>query len=106
MRIALAQMKNAGTIKENLDKNFASVLQRILVEQCSSQAKAVIQAQGFQAVGESFQELGQITGDEILKTPEVKSQLNAVVKHIDLNKIVTTFLTPELFNKLGVIRGQ
>ena len=103
----LKQYSNVSeTQKENLDKNFASVLQRILVEQCSSQAKAVIQAQGFQAVGESFQELGQITGDEILKTPEVKSQLNAVVKHIDLNKIVTTFLTPELFNKLGVIRGQ
>jgi hypothetical protein len=40
------------------------------VEQCSAQTKAVIQAEGLQAVGDSFQELGQITGEEILKNPE------------------------------------
>jgi hypothetical protein len=79
-------------------------LQRILTEQCSAQTQAVIKAEGFQAVGESFQELGSITGEEILKTPEVKDQLKGVVRYIDLNKLVTTFLTPELFNKLGVIR--
>lgn len=32
--------------------NMAQVLQRILVEQCSAQTKAVIQAEGIQAVGE------------------------------------------------------
>ena len=90
--------------KELLDKNLASVLQRILVEQCSSQTKAVIQADGFEAVGTSFQELGTITGNEILKTPEVKSQLNGVLKHVDMGKLVTTFLTPDIWNKLGVIR--
>ena len=90
--------------KEALDKNLASVLQRILVEQCSSQTKAVVQAEGLQAVGESFQELGSITGEEILKTPEVKDQLKGVVRYIDLNKLVTTFLTPELWNKLGIVR--
>src|SRR5690554_2128115 len=61
--------------KTQLDKNLAQVLQRILVEQCSAQTKAVIQAEGMQAVGESFQELGSITGDEILKKPEIKQQL-------------------------------
>ena len=90
--------------KTQLDKNLAQVLQRILVEQCSAQTKAVIQAEGMQAVGDSFQELGSITGEEILKTPEVKDQLKGVVRYIDLNKLVTTFLTPELWNKLGIIR--
>ncbi len=92
--------------KEALDKNLATVLQRILVEQCSSQTKAVVQAEGLQTVGESFQELGSITGEEILKTPEVKDQLKGVVRYIDLNKLVTTFLTPELWNKLGSMRGK
>ena len=92
--------------KEQLDKNLAQVLQRILVEQCSSQTKAVIQADGFEAVGTSFQELGTITGNEILKTPQVKNQLNGVLKHVDMGKLVTTFLTPDIWNKLGVIRGQ
>ncbi len=82
------------------------MLQRILVEQCSAETKAVIQAEGLQAVGDSFQELGQITGEEILKTPEIKQQLNGVVKYIDLNKLVVTFLTPDLWNKLGVVRGE
>lgn len=90
--------------RTQLDKNLAQTLQRILTEQCSTQTQAVIKAEGFQAVGESFQELGSITGEEILKTPEIKDQLKGVVRYIDLNKIVTTFLTPELFNKLGVIR--
>jgi len=90
--------------KEQLDKNLAQVLQRILVEQCSAQTKAVIQAEGLQAVGDSFQELGSITGEEIIKNPEVKQQLKGVVHYLDLNKLVMTFLTPDLFNKLGVIR--
>ena len=90
--------------KTALDKNVAQVLQRILVEQCSAQTKAVIQADGIQAVGESFQQLGQITGDEIVKNTEVKQQLNGLLRYVDLNKMVTTFLTPEIWNKLGVVR--
>ena len=96
----------SATQKEQLDKNLAQVLQRILVEQCSTQAKAVIQAEGFEAVGTSFQELGTITGNEILKTPQVKNQLNGVLKHVDMGKLVTTFLTPDIWNKLGTIHGQ
>jgi hypothetical protein len=90
--------------KTALDQKLAQTLQRILVEQCSTQTKAVIQAEGLQAVGDSFQELGSITGEEILKTPEVKDQLKGVVRYIDLNKLVTTFLTPDIWNKLGSIR--
>ena len=90
--------------KTALDKSLAQTLQRILAEQCSTQAQAVIKAEGIQAVGESFQELGSITGEEILKTPEIKQQLNGVVKYIDLNKLVVTFLTPDLWNKLGITR--
>ncbi len=66
--------------------NMAYVLQRILVEQCSAQTKAVIQAEGIQAVGESFQQVGQITGDEILENPEVNNQLKGVLRYVDLNK--------------------
>ncbi|TCB52696.1 hypothetical protein E0H80_02355 [Acinetobacter sp. ANC 4779] len=90
--------------KEQLDKSLATVLQRILVEQCSIQTKAVIAAEGVQAVGDSFQELGKITGEEILENPEVKSQLKGVLRYVDLNKLVMTFLTPDIWNKLGVIR--
>lgn len=92
------------TQKEQLDQNLAQILQRILVEQCSTQTKAVIQADGFEAVGTSFQELGSITGNEILKTPQVKNQLNGVLKHVDMGKLVTTFLTPDIWNKLGLTR--
>jgi len=92
--------------KEALDKNLATVLQRILVEQCSVQTKAVIAAEGVQAVGDSFQELGRITGEEILENPEVKSQLKGVLRYVDLNKLVVTFLTPDVWNKLGELRGK
>ena len=92
--------------KEALDKNLATVLQRILVEQCSAQTKAVIAAEGVQAVGDSFQELGRITGEEILENPEVKSQLRGVLRYVDLNKLVVTFLTPDVWNKLGELRGK
>ena len=92
--------------KNALDQSVAQVLQRILVDQCSTQTKAVIQADGVQAVGESFQQLGQITGEEILKTPEVKQQLNGLLRYVDMNKLVVTFLTPEVWNQLGTIRGK
>lgn len=84
--------------------NMAQVLQRVLLEQCSAQTKAVIQAEGIQAVGESFQQLGRITGEEIVKNTEVKRQLDGLLRYVDLNKMVTTFLTPDVWNKLGVIR--
>ena len=92
--------------KNALDQSVAQVLQRILVDQCSTQTKAVIQADGVQAVGESFQQLGQITGEEILKTPEVKHQLNGLLRYVDMNKLVVTFLTPDIWNQLGTIRGK
>ena len=101
---AFAQVSDAQ--KEQLDKNFAAVVQRIVIEQCSIQAKAVIQADGVEGIGASFQELGQITGEEILKNPEIKSQLKGVLRYVDLNKLVMTFLTPDVWNKLGAIRGQ
>ena len=66
----------------------------------------MIQADGIQAVGESFQQLGRITGEEIVKNTEVKQQLNGLLRYVDLNKMVTTFLTPDIWNKLGVLRGQ
>ena len=90
--------------KNQLDQKLAQVLQRVIVEQCSAQTKAVIQADGIQAVGESFQQLGRITGEEIVKNTEVKQQLNGLLRYVDLNKMVTTFLTPEIWNKLGVVR--
>ena len=64
----------------------------------------MIQADGIQAVGESFQQLGRITGEEIVKNTEVKQQLNGLLRYVDLNKMVTTFLTPEIWNKLGIVR--
>ncbi|TCB69965.1 hypothetical protein E0H88_10600 [Acinetobacter sp. ANC 4216] len=102
------ELKKFSNVNEEqrtqLDKNLAQVLQRILVDQCASQTKAVIAAEGVQAVGDSFQELGQITGEEILENPEVESQLKGVLRYVDLNKLVVTFLTPDLWNKLGKIR--
>ncbi len=87
-----------------LDQKFAQVVQRVIVEQCSAQTKAVIQADGIQAVGESFQALGRSTGEDILKNPEVKKQLQGVIRYVDMGKLVTTFLTPDIWNKLGVTR--
>ena len=88
--------------KVQLDQKFAQVLQRILVDQCAEQTKAVIKAEGMQAVGDSFQQLGRSTGDEILKNPEVKQQLKGVIRYLDMGKLVSTFLTPDIFSKLGI----
>jgi len=104
------ELKKFSNVNEEqrtqLDKNLAQVLQRILVDQCASQTKAVIAAEGVQAVGDSFQELGQITGEEILENPEVESQLKGVLRYVDLNKLVMTFLTPDVWNRLGELRGK
>lgn len=92
--------------RNQLDQKFAQVLQRVIVDQCSTQTKAVIQAEGIQAVGESFQALGRSTGEDILKNPEVKKQLQGVIRYVDMGKLVTTFITPDIWNKLGVVRGK
>jgi len=99
---ALSNVSDAQ--RTQLDQKFAQVLQRVIVEQCAVQTKAVIAAEGVQAVGDSFQELGRTTGEDIIKNPEVKKQLQGVLRYVDLNKLVMTFLTPDIWNKLGVIR--
>lgn len=99
---ALSNVSDAQ--RTQLDQKFAQVLQRVIVEQCATQTKAVIQTDGLQAVGDSFQALGRTTGEEIIQNPEVKQQLKGVIRYVDLNKLVTTFLTPDLFNKLGLTR--
>ena len=43
----------------------------------------MIQAEGIQAVGESFQQLGRITGEEIVKNTEVKQELNGLLRYVD-----------------------
>lgn len=88
--------------RSQLDQKFAQVLQRVIVEECATQAKTVIQNEGLQAVGDSFQALGRSTGEEIIKNPAVKQQLNGILRYVDLNKLVVTFLTPDLFKKLGL----
>lgn len=92
--------------KNQLDQKLAQVLQRVIVEQCSTQTKAVIQTEGIQSVGEAFQQLGQSAGEDIVKDPAVRQQLQGTLRYIDLNKLVTTFLTPDIWNKLGVLRGE
>lgn len=62
----------------------------------------MIQDEGLQAVGDSFQALGKTTGEEILKNPEINNQLKSVLRYIDLNRVAQTFLTPDLLNKLGL----
>ena len=94
------------TQKDQLDQKLAQVLQRVIVEQCSTQTKAVIQAEGIQAVGQAFQQLGQSAGQDIVKDPAVRQQLQGTLRYIDLNKLVTTFLMPDIWNKLGVLRGE
>lgn len=101
----LKALSNVSTEqKTQLDQKLAQVLQRVIVEQCSAQTKAVIQTEGLQAVSQSFQQLGQSAGEEIIQNPEVKQQLNGVIRYVDLNKLVTTFLTPDIFSKLGITR--
>ena len=92
--------------KDQLDQKLAQVLQRIIVEQCSAQTKAVIQTEGIKAVGDSFQQLGQNAGENIIKDPAVRQQLQGALRYIDVGKLVTTFLTPDIWNKLGVVRGE
>ena len=43
--------------------------------------------------------------EDIVKDPAVRQQLQGTLRYIDLNKLVTTFLTPDIWNKLGVLRG-
>lgn len=88
--------------KQQLDQKLAQVLQRIIVEQCATQTKNVIQSNGIQAVGESFQQLGRQAGEDILKNPAVTQQLQGTLRYVDLNRLVTTFLTPDVFSKLGL----
>lgn len=85
--------------KQQLDQKLATVLQTTIADKCQAQTKAVIQNEGIQAVGQSFQALGQTTGKAILNDPAVNAQLRGTLRYIDLNKLAATFLTPDVFSR-------
>lgn len=87
--------------KDQLDQKFAAVLQRVIVDQCSTQTKAVIQTEGLQAVTESFQQLGRNAGEQIIKDPAVNHEMKSTLRYIDLNKVMFKFFTPDFLSKLG-----
>lgn len=85
--------------KQQLDQKLATVLQNTIADKCQAQTKAVIQNEGIQAVGQSFQALGQTTGKAILNDPAVNAQLRGTLLYIDLSKLAATFLTPDVFSR-------
>jgi hypothetical protein len=87
--------------KDQLDQKMAQALQRVIVDQCAEQTKAVIQTEGVQGVTQSFQQLGRGAGEEIVKDPSVNKELKSTLRYIDLNKVMFKFFTPDLLSKLG-----
>lgn len=87
--------------KDQLDQKMAQALQRVIVDQCADQTKAVIQTEGPQAVTQSFQQLGRSAGEDIVKDPAVSKSLKNTLRYIDLSKVMFKFFTPDLLSKLG-----
>jgi hypothetical protein len=87
--------------KTALDQKLAQVLERVLVDQCAAQTKAVIASDGLSAVTTSFKALGRQAGEQMLQDPAVSQQLKNTLRYVNLSKLATVFLSPEVFSKWG-----
>lgn len=78
---------------ENSNKKTGLIFQRLLTQSCISETKDAIRYEGSDALGQSFNLLGQVAAREIFSAPSVAAGMAGFIKYID-KKTLDTALKP------------
>jgi hypothetical protein len=69
--------------EERIGRDAAGVFQRLMTEQCASQIREVVRRSGTDAIGSSFQKLGEAAMDTLLAHPDVENAVPEMFKYAD-----------------------
>lgn len=78
---------------EQINKNAAGVLQRLISVDCKTEFKAALKG-GSQAIEVAFGKLGEIAMNEITNHPEVNKAFNGLPKYLDVEKLTKAMQNP------------
>lgn len=73
--------------RDKLDREAATLFERLLTENCTRQAKAAIQADGPGSLRVAFQNLGQIASQELMRDSSVQTGFQRFTKLLNNQKL-------------------
>lgn len=69
------------------DRNAAELFMKLLTETCRDKAKNAIQFEGQIAIQQSFNVLGQVAAQELMRDPDVVAAVSNMAKFMDEKKL-------------------
>lgn len=79
--------------RDEINRRTARHFERLLVDDCRTQAKNAMQYEGGNAMQNSFEVLGKVAMQELMNQPEVMEGIRAFAKFLDMEKFKS--LAPE-----------
>ncbi len=77
--------------RDELDRTMASILTRLLSENCSAQARSAMEKEGPASFQAAFSAMGRLAMQELMSNPDVNFSFNRYAKYLDKNKINSVF---------------
>ena len=77
--------------REGLDRMMASIVTRLMTENCRSQAKLAMEKEGAAAFQAAFGAIGKLAMQELMSNPKVNASFTNYSKYLDTNKINSVF---------------
>jgi hypothetical protein len=75
--------------RRSTDEYAAKLITRLLTENCATQAKTAVKADGQKALGKAFETVGGVAMQELMSNKEVTTSMLGYTKFLDFNKLST-----------------
>jgi hypothetical protein len=73
--------------REKYNKDFATLVMRLLTDACKQETKLAIQYEGQQAIANSFRVLGAVAARGLMSHPSVSAYMAGIDKYLDKKKL-------------------
>lgn len=77
--------------RDELDKSMATLVTRLMTENCRVQARSAMERDGGEAFKVAFGVVGQLAMQELMSNPNVNASFSDFAKYIDKEKVNSAF---------------
>lgn len=78
-------------VRDDLDRNMAGIVTRLLTESCSTQAAAALESDGPASFEAAFGSVGKLAMQELMSNPDVTAAFSGYEKYLDKARFEATF---------------
>lgn len=76
--------------RERFNTDAGVVFERLMTVDCKNQLQTALRKSGTEAIGKSFETLGQTAMATLLENPAVQAETGSIMKHIDMDRLSRT----------------